>query len=196
MKKILLILLISTVQENMIVDENLLSISLSKIKKQQDLIKLNTDNYDIYGLASYDYCTQNDIFSNYYFFEYLVKSIAIKVDKNEKLKEVLLKLETEDMERFYQNVIEVYGTPSTMSLSKFYLEKKGFLIPTEIEQQSLNEYFSKIPKPQMNEYPELRSLTWFDLKNNETADMQIRNKSNPLDIFNKKEVWVIFKRVK
>lgn len=196
MKKLLLVLLISTVQRNMIIDENLLNLSVSKIKIQQDLIKLNTDNYHTYGLASYDYCTQNGTFTSYYFLEYLVKSVAIKVDKNEILKEILLKVETHDMVGFYQNVIEVYGEPSTMSLSKFYLEKKGFRIPTEIDQHSLSDYFSKIPKPQINEFPELQSITWFDLKDNEMADMQIRNKSHPSDIFNTKEVWVIFKRAK
>ena len=183
-------------QQNIRIDENILTDTISNINKHEELIKLSMNNYDVYGLASYDYCTQGEDYTDYYFLGYMVNKLAIKVDNNEMVKEVLLKVKTFDLEKFYQKVIDSYGMPSTMSLSKFYLEKKGFQIPTEIERDSLNEYYSEIPQPKLNEFPEVQSLTWYNVKNGDMADMQIKNKTHPSEIFTEKEVWIVFKRAK
>ena len=184
------------IQNNMLIDENILNCSFPYLIKKYDLIELDMNNFKEHGLASYDYSTKNGMLVNDKFLEFTISKIAFKVDQEKNAKEILLKIKTFDLEFFYKKIVDKYGMPNSSNLSKHYIEKHGFEIPSKIEMDSLQRYYEKLPKPKLADFPEIQSLAWYDLDKSNKTDMLIRNKTHPTDVFKEKEIWVVIKRSK
>lgn len=183
----------------MVVDATIINSPFTDTFDSSIVIRLNEQNYKEYGLVSYDYVATNERISSYTFLDMNIHKMAFKVDEKDKIKEVLLVLKVWDSEHFFRKMVETYELPNTSSLSKFYIEKHGFDIPTSINKDSLENYYNKLPKPEVNEFHELKSLIWYDVidktKENQ-ADIIIKNRTNPSNKFSDKEIWVIIKRAK
>ncbi len=190
-------LLFFTIPQTMIIDESVLSMSFSDLFKGTTYVELEMSNTIGDGLSSYDYCTVNEMAGQYNFLGVNVEKLAVKIDKDGNLKEVLIILKIWDTEHFYKTVTDRYGMPDTSSLSKFYIEKHGFKIPTQVPKDSLNDYYNQLPKPEIKDFPEIQSLAWYDINKNSKnilTDLLIRNKTNPANNFEEKEIWISFKR--
>ena len=163
------------------------------------MIGLHEQNYREYGLVSYDYVTRGEMIPTYTFLDENIQKLAVKIDKSENLKEILLVLKVWDSEHFFGKIVETYGMPNTTSLSKFFLQKYGFNIPTSVKEDSLMNYYGNLPKPKINEFHELKNLVWYDIneKTKESqTDLIVKNRTDPSNKFSDKEIWVILKRAK
>lgn len=195
-RMLLLLLTFGLIQMNIRIDEKFINKSLTDLDSSLTLIPLNMLNYEEFGMASYDYCTDPKTNFDLEFLGFEIKNLGIKVADDNKIKEVLIKISTYDLDIFYDKIVSIYGNPNATSLSKYYLEKNGFEIPINIDHDKLEDYYSKLPKPTQVDYPELLSLSWFGLNQDEKVNLQIRNKTNPLNFYQEKEVWIIFKKAK
>lgn len=184
----------------MAIDEKILSTSFSDLVNESMYIELEQSGSKEYGLVLYDYCTVDAMKGYYSFLGLSIDKLAIKVDDDKRLKEVLLILKVWDAKEFYNRMEKKYGMPNTTSLSKFYLEKYGYKTPPEIGKDELQGYYESLPQPTTIDLPELRSMAWYDLndtaKNLVPTDILVRNKSNSSDKFEQKEIWVSIKRSK
>ncbi|WP_350293788.1 hypothetical protein [uncultured Croceitalea sp.] len=181
------------------IDENILGSSFIDLFQGSQYIKLSMSDYKEDGLSPYDYCSSETMIGQYSFLDFDVEKVAVKINQDKQLKEVMLKLKVWDGQHFYEKVTEKYGMPDTSSLSKYYIEKHGFEIPTTIKIDSVNNYYNNLPKPRIKDFPEVRSLSWYDVNNKSgkvLADLVIKNKSNPSNKFQKQEIWVVFRRAK
>jgi len=190
-----------TIFQTMLIDETILDKSFSEVLKDSTYIELNMNNSIDSGLTSYDYCTVDEMAGQYHFLGFPVEKVAGKVElgKDKKFKEILLILKVWDAEQFHQKVVNKYGMPNTSSLSRFYLEKHGFKLPVEVQKDSLDKYYAQIPKPEVKDFHEIQSLAWYDInkKNNGViTDLLIKNKTNPANNFQRKEIWISFKRAR
>ncbi|MDC6366453.1 MULTISPECIES: hypothetical protein [Flavobacteriaceae] len=184
----------------MSIDESILSTSLSDMFKESELVCLNMSNFKEHpGLTSFDYCTIQGIEGYHTFLDFNIHKLAFKVDNSKRINEVLLIIRVWDSTDFFEKTVNNYGLPNSSSLSKYYIEKHGFRIPPEIDRDSLLNYYENLPEPQIEEFEELQSLIWYDLKKNShktLADMIIKNKTDPSNKYLEKEIWVSFKRAK
>ncbi|NVN17025.1 hypothetical protein GUA46_01620 [Muricauda sp. HICW] len=189
------------IAQTMVIDESVLCKSFSDVFKDSTYIELNMSNSVDSGLTSYDYCTVDGMAGQYHFLGFPVEKIAAKIEfaKDKNFKEILVILKVWDAEPFYKKVVRKYGMPNTSGLSKFYLEKHGFKIPVEVHKDSLDKYYEQIPKPEVKDFHEIQSLAWYDInkKNNcVLTDLLIKNRTNPANNFQEKEIWVSFKRAR
>jgi len=180
------------------IDESILSKSFSDVFKDSTYVKINMDNSIGSGLTSYDYCTVDQMAGQYHFLGFPVEKLAAKVefDETKKFKEILVILKVWDAEQFYQKVVGKYGMPNTSSLSKYYLEKHGFKLPNQVKKGSLDKYYEQIPNPEIKDFQDIQNLAWFhiDSKNSGVVtDILIKNKTNPTNNFQEKEIWVSFR---
>lgn len=185
----------------MVIDESVICKSFSDVFKDSTYIELNMHNSIDSGLISYNYCTVNGMAGQYHFLGFSVEKIAakVKLGEDKKFKEILLILKVWDVEQFYQKVVGKYGMPNTSSLSKFYLKKHGFKLPIEVRKDSLDKYYEEMPKPEVKNFHEIQSLAWYDInkKNNcVLTDLLIKNRTNPTNNFQEKEIWVSFKHAR
>lgn len=195
------LVLLFTISQAMVIDESILGKSFSDVFKDSTYVEINMGNSIGSGLTSYDYCTVDGMAGQYHFLGFPVEKVAAKVELGEdkKFKEILLILKVWDAEQFYQKVVDKYGMPNTSSLSKFYLEKHGFKLPVEVEKDSLGKYYEQIPKPEVKDFHEIQSVAWYDINkksNGVLTDLFIKNKTNPTNNFQEREIWVSFKRAR
>lgn len=193
--KYILLLITTSIQQDMIVDEQILYDSFFNLNENHNFIKIEENSLVDNGLTSYDYYTNIEKNFNCNFLGFTIFQIAIKIDDNENLKEILLKIKTYDLDSLYKKIIKKYEMPYSTSLSKYYIEKRGYQIPSNIKKDSLVNYYDNLQKPELEDFPELRDLVWFGLPMDNKINMLIKNKTNPEDIYSKKEVWIIFKKV-
>lgn len=195
------LVLLFTISQTMVLDESILGKSFSDVFKDSTYVEINMGNSIGSGLTSYDYCTVDGMAGQYHFLGFPVEKIAAKIEfaKDKNFKEILVILKVWDAEPFYKKVVRKYGMPNTSGLSKFYLEKHEFKLPVEEQKDSLDKYYEQIPKPEVKDFHEIQSLAWYDInkKNNRVlTDLLIKNRTNPANNFQEKEIWVSFKRAR
>ncbi len=183
----------------MTVDENVLGKTLSELFKNSEPLKLDKSNYEQYRFPNYHFCSSPSMSGLYDFLGFQIEKLVVKVDGEQEIKEMLLIIKISDPQLFYNKFVMVYGMPETSSLSKYYIEKHGFKIPTEIEGDSLENYYEGLPKPSKEEFSELSSLAWYDVNKRSDGipiDIIVYNKTHPNNGFAEKEVRVVFKKAK
>ncbi len=186
--------------QGMTIDENTLGRGLSGLFLGFEPIEITQSNYMDYRYPNYEYCSGEDLMGVYDFYGFKVERFAAKINKFDEVREVLLVVKTHETELFYETVNKRFGTPSSSRLSKFYIEKHGFQIPPKVDKKSLDSYYKNLPKPTIRDFPDLKSLAWYNIRKNNinspSIDLIIRNKTSPDSKFLQKEIWVILKQSK
>ena len=187
--------------QSMVIDENTLGTSLSELFLGNKPIEIRESNYKDYRFPNYEYCSGEELVGMYNFYGFKIDRFAVKMNAEQRVREIVVVIKTYEPQLFYETINKWFGTPSTGSLSKFYIEKHGFQIPTQIDRDSLDSYYERLPKPSLDEFSELKNLAWYDinksnLSSNSSIDLIIKNKTNPNLEFHTKEIWVILKECK
>ncbi|WP_299532394.1 hypothetical protein [Ulvibacterium sp.] len=167
--------------QEMEIDENILSRSFSEYHNVT-FIKIDQNTSYDYGISyhyNYFYPTESPIPFSFMGHTVSRAAFAVKEEQNS-IQSVVLFLEVFDIDLFYSEMVEKFGQPGTVSVSKIYLEQHGYKIPTEIE--NFNEsYYDSLPVPKLKDYKNLRNINWYevnDVKNDMANDTNIIVRNN------------------
>jgi len=156
-----------------------------------------TYDYDISYHYNFYYPEGSNL--TYTFMGYPVSKAAFAVKDNGSIEQVALYITMFDIDYFYQSMVEKFGDPGTLSISKFYLEQHGFKIPPETDNFDETSYDS-LPKPKLTDFKNLRNINWYE----------VNSEANPIDTYiivrniknyklmnqNINEVEVLFRKAK
>lgn len=197
MSKLLLFLIINMGMQLVEIDEQILDRNFSEYRNNYFIEIDQNTSYD-YGISyHYNYYYSDQSPTSFKYIKHTVKKAAFAVRKEESsIEQVIIYLEIFDIDMFYEKLVNKYGTPATLSLSKKYIEEHGFSIPPEMENFSQDSY-DGLPKPQIDDYKNLRNISWYNVNNTTGTNITVRNNlTNKIMDIETYEVQVIFKKSK
>ncbi|PIB25417.1 hypothetical protein BFP77_00950 [Maribacter sp. 4U21] len=179
------------------IDENILNRSFSDYESEY-FIKIDQEEMHDYEISyHYNYYYPSGTPFNFSFMKHRVSKAGFAVAKDKSIEQVVLYLKIFDIDMFYKDLVKRYGKPETTSISKFYLEKHGYKIPSETDGFNENSYDS-LPTPLLKDFKNLRNVTWYEVNdsvNKIETNLIVRNKpSNIILGTQTHEVEITFRR--
>lgn len=85
--------------------------------------------WDIEYECDYFYSPKEE--SPYTFLGYTISGASFYLTENQKIKSFGFLIEVDDSYGFYRTMVKTYGDASVVSPSKYFFEKRGFVLPTK-----------------------------------------------------------------
>lgn len=92
------------------------------------------------------------------FLGYPINSASFYLTNDGKIEKFGLKIYLNNVDEFYQRLVGVYGGYSVCSPSKAYFESKGFILPSQ-DNEEAQAFIAQLPVPDLDDYRYLNSLT-------------------------------------
>ncbi|WP_299532392.1 hypothetical protein [Ulvibacterium sp.] len=153
-----------------------------EIIKNLDFRKVTSGDYDNWDIEyESDYFYKPNTEPPLTFLEYPVLDASFYLTENQDIKSFGLRLYLDDADGFYGKMVEQYGEPSIVNQSNYYFQNHGIELPVA-ESEKAKKIIASIPFPLVNEYKDMRKVSWYDLRNDFSEnEMVIRIYNYPID---------------